>query len=71
MLHYAAFHLGLHSLQKYSFRGFPLQNIFGPRIISILFDTLIVLGFPVAKYFWAQNNIQTVWHTDSVPERIF
>ena len=23
MQHYAAFHLGLHCLQKYSFRGFP------------------------------------------------
>ena len=23
MPHYAAFHLGLHCLQKYSFRGFP------------------------------------------------
>ena len=23
MQHYAAFHLGLHFLQKYSFRGFP------------------------------------------------
>ena len=23
MQHYAAFHLGLHSLQKYSFRGLP------------------------------------------------
>ena len=23
MQHYAAFHMGLHCLQKYSFRGFP------------------------------------------------
>ena len=27
MLHYAAFHLGLHCLQKYSFRGFPKQRV--------------------------------------------
>ena len=27
MQHYAAFHLGLHCLQKYSFRGFPDTKI--------------------------------------------
>ena len=26
MQHYAAFHLGLHCLQKYLFRGFPEYN---------------------------------------------
>ena len=26
MQHYAAFHLGLHCLQKYSFRGFPVHK---------------------------------------------
>ena len=26
MQHYAAFHLGLHCLKKYSFRGFPEYN---------------------------------------------
>ena len=26
MQHYAAFHLGLHCLQKYSFRGFPQKK---------------------------------------------
>ena len=25
--HYAAFHLGLHCLQSYSFRGFPIQRV--------------------------------------------
>ena len=32
MQHYAAFHLGLHFLQNYSFRGFPEYN--GLRLIS-------------------------------------
>ena len=27
MQHYAAFHLGLHCLQKYSFRGFRMQRV--------------------------------------------
>ena len=27
MQHYAAFHLGLHCLQKYSFRGFPSAKV--------------------------------------------
>ena len=27
MQHYAAFHLGLHCLQKYSFRGFPNTKV--------------------------------------------
>ena len=26
MQHYAAFHLGLHCLEKYSFRGFPVNK---------------------------------------------
>ena len=32
MQHYAAFHLGLHCLQKYSFRSF--QNTFSVNIIN-------------------------------------
>ena len=27
MQHYAAFHLGLHFLQRYSFRGFPTKRV--------------------------------------------
>ena len=33
MQHYAAFHLGLHCLQKYSFRGFPNTNGYESVII--------------------------------------
>ena len=33
MQHYAAFHLGLHCLQKYSFRGFPNTKGFKKNLL--------------------------------------
>ena len=46
MQHYAAFHLGLHCLQKYSFRGFQNTNgsIFGP-VHAILVERQQLLPF--------------------------
>ena len=35
MQHYAAFHLGLHYLQKYSFRGFPNTKGIWKMIIKV------------------------------------
>ena len=32
---YAAFHLGLHCLQKYSFRGFPNKRALGPWVAHL------------------------------------
>ena len=34
MQYYAAFHLGLHWLQKYTFRGFRIQIVKGDKIAS-------------------------------------
>ena len=45
MQHYAAFHLGIHCLQKYSFRGFPLrgfQNTMGQHRRLVAYITCIL-----------------------------
>ena len=44
MQHYAAFHLGLHCLQNYSFRGFPkyqgLTFWFGIKMVSLYVSSI-------------------------------
>ena len=45
MLHYAAFHLGLHSLLKYTFRGFCSLGDSGPQRVKDRFFLLICSKF--------------------------
>ena len=53
MQHYAAFHLGLHCLQKYSFRGFPRTD----KNVSGLCPTepLQVLPLEILCVKWHKN----------------
>ena len=52
MQHYAAFHLGLHCLQKYSFKGFPEYKgfMFQSTFFSLLFLFCLRFYVPVSSY---------------------
>ena len=55
MQHYAAFHLGLHCLQKYSFRGFPEYKGLNNDLTHCMLGNFSC--FYVVCYFFFHNQL--------------
>ena len=61
MQHYAAFHLGLHCLQKCFFRGFPKTK--GQYLVVCLFQSVIMVVFREDKHLDDERKAWEFWHS--------